>query len=424
MSDRTAPRIAIIGSGPAGCYLAQALLRALPDSEFVVFDRLASPFGLIRYGVAADHQHTKAIIRQFERLFASPNVRFAGNIEVGCQVSLDELRALFDAVVLATGLSDDQPLELPGGELAGVHGAGTLTRLLNSHPDGADFPDLGDDVVIIGAGNVALDVLRFLVKDQAGYVASDVADAELAHYLSRPAARITLASRSAAPFSKGDPQMLKEIAALERAHYSAPHALEATAGTELDRTQAARVAAIAELVSPDRPAHPGPQVTLRFGVTPVRIVGEHRVTGVEFADDTGTVTVPATGVVTAIGFRAAGTGPLDALVATSAESGRLAPGLYRTGWAKRGPKGAIPENRACAKSVADEILDDLASGALAVSADTLGFAGLSPEVRERAVDYRQWQVLDAYEQSEAEPDRVRRKFADHDRMVSIAKSDG
>jgi len=107
-----------------------------------------------------------------------------------------------------------------------------------------------------------------------------------------------------------------------------------------------------------------------------------------------------------------------------AESGRLSPGLYRTGWAKRGPKGAIPENRACAKSVADEILDDLASGALAVSADTLGFAGLSPEVRERAVDYRQWQVLDAYEQAEAEPDRVRRKFSDHDRMVSIAKSDG
>lgn len=430
MPDPSSPKIAIVGSGPSGCYLAQALLRAVPTCEITIIDRLASPFGLIRYGVAADHQHTKTITRQFERLFESPSVRFAGNIEVGRDVGLRELRDNYDAVVLATGLPADQELPLPGSDLPGVHGAGTLTRLLNSHPDdaglaeGTVFPDLGSDVVLVGAGNVALDVLRFLVKDRAGYLASDVADPALERYLTAPAERVTLTSRSAAAFSKGDPQMLKELAALERASYRSPDELQPNEGVDLDRTESHRVGAISELVSDERPTYAGPEVTLRFGVTPLRVIGDDRVEAVEFADGSGTFIVPASSVITAIGFRAEGTGALDRLVAEPAATGRIEPGLYRSGWAKRGPKGAIPENRACAKSVADELAADLAAGDLSVSPDTLGFTGLAAEVRERAVDYRQWQVLDAHERASAEPERVRRKISDHDRMVAIAKGDG
>ena len=422
MPSSPTPRVAVVGGGPSGCYLAQFLVRAVPGCDVTVFDRLVSPFGLVRYGVAADHQHTKAITRQFDRLFQSGAARFAGGVEVGRDVELEELRTHFDAVVLATGLSADRRLDLPGGGLPGVVGAGRITRTLNAHPDEEErLPELGSDVVVIGGGNVALDVLRFLVKDRAGFDASDVADAALDAYLERPAERVSLVSRSAAPDTKGDPQMLRELAALPRARYTTPDPLAPAAGAKLDRAAAGRVAALEELVSPDRPRHPGPEVTLRFGLTPVRVLGAERVEGVEFASPAGVVTIPASSVVTAIGFTAGGRA-LAALVAESSETGRLEPGLYRAGWAKRGPRGAIPENRACAKAVADEIAADLADGSLDVRPGRLGYAGLPAALRARAVDYAQWLALEAHERELAPEGRVRRKIPDHERMSAIARA--
>lgn len=422
MSSPTTPKIAVIGSGPSGCYLAQSLLRAVPSCEITVLDRLASPFGLVRYGVAADHQHTKAITRQFDRLFQHEAVRFAGGIEVGRDVSLAQLRELFDAVVIATGLTADRELGIPGAELPGVIGAGAITRALNAHPDeGARLPQLGSDVVVIGGGNVALDVLRFLVKDRDAYEGSDIADELLDSYLEAPAARVTLVSRSAAADSKGDPQMLKELAALPRAAYASPDPVDPVPDAQLDRAAAGRVAAISEMIAASRPRFDGPEVTLRFGLTPLRVLGEHRVEGVEFTAGDQVVVVPATAVVTAIGFAARKDHALAALTASGAETGRIEPGLYRTGWAKRGPRGAIPENRACAKEVADEIAADLADGSLPASPSTLGFEGLPAEVRDRAIGYEQWLRLDEHERSVAPSGRVRHKLPDHDRMIAIAR---
>ena len=448
MTSGTSARIAIVGSGPSGCYLAQALLRALPGAEIVIFDRLVSPFGLVRYGVAADHQHTKAITRQFDRLFQGGGVRFAGDIAVGRDVALAELRSHFDAVALATGLTGDRGLGLPGCALPGVVGAGTLSRILNAHPDeGETLPELGTDVVVIGAGNVALDVLRFLVKGADDYADSDIADGPLEAYLSAPAERVALVSRSDVADSKGDPQMLKELAQLPRGRYAAggdpdpgadpgrgrgsgagadpgPDAGPAAAPRELDRAAAGRVAAVAELLSPDRPAHPGPAVDLRFGWSPVRILGEDRVTGVELARGDELAIIPATAVITAIGFGAAGDDEPAALIgglAPDPATGRIEPGLYRAGWAQRGPRGAIPENRTFAKQVADEIAADLASGALPVDPARTGYAGLPDAVRERAVGYEQWLALEAHERELAPAGRVRRKLADHDRMGRIAR---
>ncbi|QIM18234.1 FAD-dependent oxidoreductase [Leucobacter coleopterorum] len=427
MTGAPSPHIAIVGSGPSGCYLAQSLLRSLPDAQIVIFDRLASPYGLIRYGVAADHQHTKAITRQFERLFQTPNVRFAGNVELGRDVNLEDLREHFNAVVVATGLSGDHALGIPGDNLPGIIGAGTLTRALNAHPDEHEtLPELGDDVVIVGAGNVALDLLRFLVKDREHHDASDIAEPLLEQYAAAPAKRITLVSRSAAALSKGDPQMLRELAALPRARYrlhdtSVPVA-ESAPGQELDRTDTARIAAIEQLLTEDRPAFEGPEVTLCFGFSPLRVVGNTRVEGIEFSSGATVALMPASAILTAIGF--APTGALAELItpaAASAEIGRIKPGLYRTGWAKRGPRGAIPENRACAKSVAEEITADITLGKLSVSASTLGFEGLPTDLQERAVSYEQWLTLEAHEREFAPANRVRQKISDHDRMVAIAR---
>lgn len=434
----TAPlQLAVVGSGPAGCFLAQAVRRGLPDAEITIFDRLPTPFGLVRYGVAADHQHTKAITRQFERLLSDPHVRFAGNVEIGRDLDAETLGRAYDAVVLATGLSGDRALEIPGADLPGVFGAGAITRVLNSHPgERPELPSFGSDVVLVGGGNVAIDILRFLVKDRGGYAASDVADSALDAYLEAPAERITVLNRSEPALAKSDPQMLRELAALPRAHYSVPelgtHELDvpgpsATEPAAADRVASLRLAALGELASADRAAHPGPEVSLRFGAIPLRILGDEHgthVSGVEIAVGDRVEVVPATAVITAIGFVSAEE-LLSELLAKhaapeAAQTGRVAPGLYRTGWAKRGPRGAIPENRACAKSVADEIVEDLGAGAITPGAG--GFDSLPEAIRERAISAEQWQHLDRYELENAGPDRIRRKLTDARAMIDIARN--
>ncbi|MFD5599528.1 FAD-dependent oxidoreductase [Leucobacter sp. NPDC058333] len=425
------PKIAIVGSGPAGCYLAQSLRRSLPDAELTVLDRAAAPYGLIRYGVAPDHQHTKAITRQFDRLFQSPEVRFVGGIDIDTDVTLASLREIFDVVVLATGLPLDRAITVPGAELAGVYAAGEIVRALNAHPEAASaqLPQLGTDVVVIGAGNVALDLVRFLVKDRSGYIGSDVHDAALEQYVAAPAQRVTVVSRSSAAESKGDPQMLSELATLPRASYAVTHAgRNDTTESHDDRTITARLAAIAALADPARGTLPGPTVSLRFGALPTRILGTEHVTGIELACGTETVTVPATAVITAIGFR-----PAVGAEATTAQTaagviaslpanlttGRIERGLYRVGWAQRGPRGAIPENRASAKLVADEIVADL--GARAQPSLAVGFAGLDAELRTRAIDFSQWLTLDAHERATAPTGRVRQKVISHTAMIDIAR---
>ncbi len=422
----TAPlQLAVVGSGPAGCFLAQAILRALPDVAVTVFDRLPSPYGLVRYGVAADHQHTKAITRQFERLFADPRVRFAGNIEIGPDLDATELRSAFDAVVLASGLSGDRALEVAGADLPGVFGAGAVTRVLNSHPgERPELPDFGSDVVLIGGGNVAIDLLRFLVKNEDGYADSDIADAALDAYLGRPAARVTVLNRSTAAAAKSDPQMLKELAALPRATYSAPE-LGSTEAIDGDRVATMRLSAFAELTAPSRLAHPGPEVSLRFGAVPLRVIGDGKVQGVEVAIGDTVELIPATSVITAIGFTPADdllTGLLASHSAPAvARTGRIDTGLYRTGWAKRGPRGAIPENRACAKEVAEEIIADLGSGILP-RGDGSGFDSLPRAIQEQAISYEQWLNLDQHERDIAATGRVRRKLTDTRAMIDIARA--
>ncbi|MEB4614743.1 FAD-dependent oxidoreductase [Leucobacter sp. M11] len=428
MSSPSTPRIAIVGSGPSGCYLAQSLRRALPEAIITVFDQLACPFGLIRYGVAADHQSTKAITRQFERLFTRDGVTFAGNIRLGRDLGLDELQEHYDLVALATGLSQDRGLTVPGEHLPGVHSAGVLTRLLNAHPDSTGpFPELGPAPVILGAGNVAIDLVRFLAKRPEHFAGSDIHDDALADYAARPAERITVVSRSPVATAKGDPLMLRELGKLEHVRFTSPDDLSVPA--DADRAAIARAEALATLTDPARAHSSAVEVVLRFGWAPGEILADPttgRAATVALTNAAGDrEPLAASAVIRAVGFELgsglAGLVPAELLEHRS-DSGFVRDGLYRTGWVKRGPTGTIPENRSDAKQVADEIQADLASGRIVLDPRKRGFAGLPAAVQERAVSFADWQRLDLAEIAEAGPDRVRRKRADHDHMLRLARS--
>src|SRR5271157_3315859 len=210
--------IAIIGSGPAGCYLADQLLLPLPDASIDILERLPAPFGLIRYGVAPDHQGTKAVTRVLDRVLSRERVNFFGNVEVGRDVRLDELMPLYDAVVLATGATRDRKLGIPGEELPGVVGSGAFTGWYNGHPD-HPAPQLQDvrSAVVIGNGNVALDVARVLAKGPSEFAGSDLSPDVTAWLEAQPIENIHIVGRRSAADAKFTDHELAELGTLERA---------------------------------------------------------------------------------------------------------------------------------------------------------------------------------------------------------------
>ncbi|WP_027897353.1 FAD-dependent oxidoreductase [Zestomonas thermotolerans] len=411
------PSIAIVGSGPSGCYAAQALRKHWPDAQIVLIDRLPVPYGLVRYGVAPDHQGTKAVSRQFERLFEREGVRFLGNLEIGRELTLDELRAAFDIVLLATGLDGDRALDIPGERLPQVYGSGRLTRLVNEHPDEAGFsPRFGERCVIVGNGNVAIDILRLLLKPLDHYQGSDLADDLHRDLLSPPPQEIHIVGRSPAAAAKFDTVMLRELAKLPGVAFRIEDLpADGQGDAKLDALRA-----LAEVA----PAAAERRVTFRFGWQPQAILGSIRVEAIRFtaSQDEGALLLDADSVVSAIGF-AERPGALPAreqLAGPRAdlERGLLDAGLFCAGWFRRGPRGTIPENRNDARLVAEAIIASVEGGQIACGKP--GLAALPDELLAGRVDYAGWQRIDATEQANAAPGRVRRKIRDRARMLAVA----
>lgn len=380
--------IAIIGAGPAGCYTAQALAKALPQARIDILDARPVPYGLIRYGVAADHQGTKAVIRQFERLFERQGVAFFGNVMLGRDVTLDALRDMYDSVVLATGLDQDRRLGVPGDDLPGVLGSGLVTRAWNDAPDTL-APQIGPRVVVIGNGNVAVDLVRLLAKTDAECEGSDLTCAL------PPVTRIDVVGRSPAGAAKFDPVMLKELGRLGAASIHVHGAggegkvIDALAALNGHAPEGARCA-----------------IHFHFGWMPEAIEGEGRVTAARFRRGDESLTLPCDTVLTAIGF--------DGACPPTDPEGRVAPGLYATGWARRGPRGTIPDNRADAIQVAATIAADLGAGGRP------GRDALAPLVPQ-AVSYAGWQRIDATERAAAPEGRVRAKIRTRAAMLALAQ---
>lgn len=435
--------IAIIGSGPAGYYTAEAAQKAYGDDVRIdVFDCLPVPFGLIRTGVAPDHQSIKAVSRRYEKVALSDNVRFVGNVTIGQDVSIAELQALYDAVVLATGAPKDRDLDLPGADLANVFGSAAFVGWYNGHPQFTDLdPDLsGRTAVVIGMGNVALDVARILAKTRAEFAGSDIVAHALEALERSKIERIVILGRRGPHQIMMTPKELGELGELERA---SPHVAQADLpAPEEDailepglRKSVSHLRAFA--ATPDTvPATKPVSLEFKFMLAPKRLIGHEKVEAIEVektrlvhgrAEGTGeTETMSADLVVSCIGYRTSPIPgvPFDERAGRFAnDEGRIVPGLYCVGWARRGPSGTIGTNRPDGYSVVEKIAEDMASGALGGprKAGREGFDVIAEQRSLDVVTFRDWKKIEEAEERAAREGAPREKFVDIESMIKARR---
>jgi NADPH-dependent glutamate synthase beta subunit-like oxidoreductase len=425
--------VAVIGSGPAGFYSAEGLGKSFGGEVRIdMIDRLPVPYGLIRLGVAPDHQSIKAVSKRYEKTALSDGVRFVGNVAVGRDVSIEELVGLYDAVILATGAPDDRPLGIPGDDLPGVIGSAAFVGWYNGHPDFADLdPPLDvSAAVVVGNGNVALDVARILSKTRAEFVGSDIVGHALAA-LGRSAIRdIHLLGRRGPHQIAMTPKELGELGHLEAAspHVDAADLPPAEADAALEPGLRKSVGHLRSFVHAEPKTK---RIAFDFFAKPVAIEGDGRVERVivertrldgERAVGTGeTYAIECGLVVSCIGYR---TPPIEG-VPYDEQLGRFAntdgvigPGLYCVGWARRGPTGTIGTNRPDGFEVAERIAADVAG------AEKPGGAGLDALLTERGVrpvSFADWQRIEAAETARAREGSPREKFTAIEEMIRAVR---
>ncbi|MHC1563592.1 FAD-dependent oxidoreductase [Actinomycetospora sp. C-140] len=381
---RTAPgvgplRVAVVGTGPAACYAAQELLRST-EAEVTMIDRLATPGGLVRYGVAPDHPSTKKVGDTFATLFSHPRVRLHLGIEVGRDLTHAELAEHHHAVIYGTGAAGDRRLDLPGEDLPGSVPATRVVGWYNGHPDVP--PDAldpavelaGERAVVIGNGNVALDVARVLLTDPDALAGTTIAGPALER-LRRSAVRevVVLGRRGPehAAYTRPELRALTRLDGVELVVDDGPETGSAIDGAA-PGSHAGLLAGVARRpVDLAAAPEPGRRIVLRFGSSPTAILGEDRVTAVR----TATTDIAAGLAVRAVGHRgtplpglpfdpASATVPHAAGRVVDPETGAAVPGAYVVGWAKRGPSGGIGTNRTCASETVGTLLDDALAGDL------------------------------------------------------------
>lgn len=433
-------QIAVVGSGPAGYYTAEAAQKQWGDDVRVdIYDFLPVPYGLIRTGVAPDHQSIKGVSRRYEATSLSDNVRFVGNVMVGTDISVEELRGLYDAVIFATGAPNDRELGLPGEELANVYGSAAFVGWYNGHPHFANLnPDLsGKTAVVIGAGNVALDVARIMAKTRAEFGGSDIVNHALDALDASGIERIVFVVRRGPHEIAMTP---KELGELGHLHQASPVVEPADLPPETDdaaldpgqRKSVSHLRAFAALSEDDRAGKPT-RVEFDFFASPVAFLGNGKVEAVEVertkleggrAVGTGeTYTIPADIVIGCIGYRTSPVPgvPFDDKGGIFAnDEGRISDGLYCVGWARRGPSGTIGTNRPDGFAIVEKVAEDIGEGA-----GKAGFSGFQSLASERGIDFvefHHWQNIDKAEVARAREDAPREKFVTMEAMIAAAKA--
>jgi ferredoxin--NADP+ reductase len=423
-------RVAVVGSGPAGFYAADALLRSEdPAVEVDLIDRLPTPWGLVRLGVAPDHENIKAVSRAFEKTAARPGFRFFGNVEVGSTVSHDELAERYDAVVYTVGAQTDRRLGIPGEDLPGSWAATEFVAWYNGHPDfqEREFDLSHERAVVVGNGNVAIDCARMLALTADELASTDTTHEAIDAIVDAGVREIVMLGRRGPVQAAFTPPELKELGELEGAEPVVdPPDLEldpaSVAELEADRERARRNFDLLEEYAAREPEGKPRRIVLRFLASPVAILGEDRVEAVEVvrnelveeggrivARPTGeTEIVPAGIVLRSVGYKGVALPgvPFDERSGTIPNNRGRVEGAERTyvaGWIKRGPSGVIGTNKKDATETVELLLEDARAGRLAGAKTELQLADLLEEKGAHFVEYAGWQAIDAAERSAGEP---------------------
>jgi ferredoxin--NADP+ reductase len=430
-------RVAVVGSGPAGFYAAGALLSADPPVEVDMIERLPTPWGLVRLGVAPDHPKLKTVSRAFERIAEQPGFRFLGNVELGRDLRHGDLVQLYDAVIYAVGAQTDRRLGIPGEDLPGSWAATELVAWYNGHPDYQELEfDLGvERAVVIGNGNVALDVARMLALTREELTPTDATDASIEAIAASPLREIVVVGRrgpAQAAFTTPELQEMGELAGADVIVDPAD-----LADAEPKDTNSERNLAVLRDFAAREPAGKPRRVVFRFFRSPVAILGDERVEAIELvrnelgANERAAPTAEQETLSCGLVFRSVGYQgvelpgvPFDAASGTIPnERGRVEPGVYCAGWIKRGPTGVIGTNKKDATETIETLLEDVAAGRLEPKLDTTAVAvdELLAERGVQVVEYAGWMAIDEAERAAGEKGgRPRVKLCSWEELLAAA----
>ena len=445
-------RVAVVGAGPAGLYAVGHLLDANGVSiEVDVFDRLPTPYGLVRAGVAPDHEQKKRIIDNlFAYHFSHPRVRFFGNVEFGSDVQNADLMAWYDAVIYAVGTNDDLKLNIPGEELSGIHAAREFVAWYNGHPDYAhlEFDLSGKRAVIIGNGNVALDAARMLTLPIDALRKTDITSHALAALEHSSIEEVVILGRRGAYQAAFSTPELEGLAELPGVEIRAEHFIDEQGYRDVDWATSRKISTLKNLVKHDK-SGAQKRIIFRFLTSPISFQGDDQVVGLELVhnalsgNDWRTARSNATDrrselecgfVLRSVGYRGRRLPglPFDQRMGViPCESGRVfregAPlaGAYATGWIKRGARGIIGTNKLCAQETVQSLLSDAKSGQL--EPRIFGGKEVECELRRRKpnlVTYQDWLRID---RSEILAGRVKHrprvKYVNWEELNAVSKRD-
>lgn len=455
-------RVAIIGSGPAGFYAAVAMLKQTEIKMRIdLFDRLPTPYGLVRGGVAPDHQNIKAVARAFQKSALTAGVRFFGNVELARDITVEELKQFYDQIVYAIGNEDDRRMGIPGEGLGGVTPASIFVGWYNSHPDyreaAIDFS--AKRVAVVGNGNVAIDVARILAKSSEELSSTDIADHALEALRHSQIREITIIGRRGPVQAAFTPKELRELGNLDHVSIQAGPGdldLDEISRAELEKAPErgnlnANYALLRELVARDDAGRER-QIRFRFFLSPVELIGDEtgQVCRMRMEKnrlvETGPGMVKAAGtgeyedldvdwVFVSIGYqgRRLPDPPFDEARGTianrdgrvfDAETGETRPNEYVVGWAKSGPRGLIGMHRPASAAVVQTMREDLAAGRVPARPDP-GDDALPAFLRGKGVrwvSFDEWLALDEAEtQRGLERGAPRRKYSDVDEMLQVVE---
>ena len=414
--------VAIVGAGPAGYFAAQALQNTQSDDKKFAIDmieRLPTPWGLVRSGVAPDHPKIKTVSKVFEKIATAGNFRLFGNVELGTNVQLVDLQAKYDAVIIATGSSVGRKLGIPGEELPGYLSAADFVPWYNAHPDytGVDVPLDADTAIVIGAGNVAMDVARMLALEPSELDPTDTANHAIAELKKSNIRKVYICARRGAEHAAFTSPELRDLPKLEHTnvimHKSDIDSAITAAGDAPEKDVKSNLEAMLAIAEQEKTNHARTMEFL-FHHVPTEIKGAGKVQEVIFKTPSGEKVIKCGLVISAIGYEPA---PLNGITYEKGKvlntDGRVKENVYVVGWAKRGPSGVIGTNKSDAAAVIDLLIADLKSPKAAGDINDLIGA-------HKVITQTHWEAINNAEVSLGEPlGKPRVKVADKSELLRL-----